>query len=119
MAPARPAFAIVRKWAAFRSRELFLSAVGYRICWFPVICCRRFLETGEIVVQASRLRAGGTPAPQIQRIHMAKSGSRKKLPREVAVINADNCTGCEASLEVCPVDCIYKVQGETIPILQS
>ena len=50
---------------------------------------------------------------------MAKSGSRKKLPKEVAVINADNCTGCEACLEVCPVDCIYKVSGETIPILQS
>ena len=37
---------------------------------------------------------------------MAKSGGRKKLPKEVAVINADNCTGCESCLEVCPVDCI-------------
>jgi electron transport complex protein RnfB len=37
----------------------------------------------------------------------------------VAVINADNCTGCEACLEVCPVDCIYKVAGSTIPVLQS
>lgn len=50
---------------------------------------------------------------------MAKSGARKKLPKEVAVINADNCTGCEACLEVCPVDCIYKVPGETIGVLQS
>jgi electron transport complex protein RnfB len=41
---------------------------------------------------------------------MAKQGPRKKLPKEVAVINADNCTGCEACLEVCPVDCIYKNQ---------
>src|SRR5437899_5798972 len=41
---------------------------------------------------------------------MAKSGSRKKLPKELAVINADNCTGCEACLEVCPVDCIVKIQ---------
>jgi len=32
---------------------------------------------------------------------MAKK--RKKLPKEVAIINADNCTGCEACLEVCPV----------------
>ena len=39
---------------------------------------------------------------------MAKAGSRKKLPKEVAVINADNCTGCEACLEVCPVDCFYE-----------
>ncbi len=50
---------------------------------------------------------------------MAKSGSRKKLPKEVAVINADNCTGCESCLEVCPVDCIIKVPGETIGVLQS
>ena len=50
---------------------------------------------------------------------MAKSGARKKLPKEVAVINADNCTGCEACLEVCPVDCIYKVAGDTMPVLQS
>ncbi len=41
---------------------------------------------------------------------MAKQGPRKKLPKELAVINADNCTGCEACLEVCPVDCIMKIQ---------
>jgi electron transport complex protein RnfB len=37
---------------------------------------------------------------------MAKEGPRKKVPKELAVINADNCTGCESGLEVCPVDCI-------------
>lgn len=37
---------------------------------------------------------------------MAKQGPRKKLPKEVAIINADNCTGCESCREVCPVDCI-------------
>lgn len=41
---------------------------------------------------------------------MAKQSPRKKLPKELAVINADNCTGCEACLEVCPVDCIIKIQ---------
>ena len=41
---------------------------------------------------------------------MAKAGPRKKLPKELAVINADNCTGCESCLEVCPVDCISKIQ---------
>ena len=41
---------------------------------------------------------------------MAKQGPRKKLPKELAVITADNCTGCEACLEVCPVDCITKIQ---------
>ena len=35
-----------------------------------------------------------------------KKGPRKKVPKELAVINADNCTGCESCLEVCPVDCI-------------
>lgn len=40
---------------------------------------------------------------------MAKQGPRKKVPKEVAIINADNCTGCESCLEVCPVDCISVV----------
>lgn len=52
---------------------------------------------------------------------MAKGAgkARKKLPKELAVIRADNCTGCEACIEVCPVDCIYKVPGEDQPGLQT
>jgi electron transport complex protein RnfB len=52
---------------------------------------------------------------------MAKGAgkARKKLPRELAVIYADNCTGCEACIEVCPVDCIYKVPGDDQPGLQT
>jgi electron transport complex protein RnfB len=49
----------------------------------------------------------------------AAAKPRKKLPKELAVIVADNCTGCEACVEVCPVDCIYKVPGEDMPGLQS
>jgi electron transport complex protein RnfB len=52
---------------------------------------------------------------------MAKGAgkARKKLPKELAVVFADNCTGCEACIEVCPVDCIYKIPGEDLPPLQS
>jgi electron transport complex protein RnfB len=52
---------------------------------------------------------------------MAKAAGkpRKKLPKELAVVRADNCTGCEACIEVCPVDCIYKLPGEDQPSLQS
>ncbi|MEX1039002.1 MAG: 4Fe-4S binding protein [Pirellulaceae bacterium] len=39
-----------------------------------------------------------------------KKAPRKKLPKTLAVINADNCTGCESCLEVCPVDCIIKIE---------
>ena len=51
---------------------------------------------------------------------MAKGAGqkRKKLPKELAVVYADNCTGCEACIEVCPVDCIYKVPGVDQPTVQ-
>ena len=45
-----------------------------------------------------------------------KKAPRKKVPKELAVIHADNCTGCESCLEVCPVDAIElkKIDGIAI-----
>lgn len=45
--------------------------------------------------------------------------AKKKFFKELAVINADGCTGCDACIEVCPVDCIYKVPGENLAGLQA
>jgi electron transport complex protein RnfB len=34
---------------------------------------------------------------------------KKKTPKIIAVVNPDNCTGCEACVPFCPVDCIEHV----------
>jgi Pyruvate/2-oxoacid:ferredoxin oxidoreductase delta subunit len=36
----------------------------------------------------------------------AKITRKKKKPKEIAVVIPDNCTGCEACVSFCPVDCI-------------
>jgi formate hydrogenlyase subunit 6/NADH:ubiquinone oxidoreductase subunit I len=36
---------------------------------------------------------------------------RKKVPPKLAVINQNGCTGCEACIVFCPVDCIEIVPG--------
>ena len=35
--------------------------------------------------------------------------AKKKLPKVLALLDEDMCTGCEACLVVCPVDCIALV----------
>ena len=50
----------------------------------------------------------------------SQNAPRKKLPKELAVIDADNCTGCGACVEVCPAGCIVKVeQHPDAPGMQS
>jgi ferredoxin len=41
----------------------------------------------------------------------AQKPPRKKSPPKLAVINQSGCTGCEACIVFCPVDCIEIVPG--------
>ena len=40
---------------------------------------------------------------------------RAKVPKQVAVIEQSGCTGCEACISFCPVDCIEIVPGPEFP----
>lgn len=37
--------------------------------------------------------------------------AKKKLPKVLALLDEDMCTGCEACMVVCPVDCISTIPG--------
>jgi len=40
---------------------------------------------------------------------------KRKLPKQLAILDEDLCTGCEACLTVCPVDCIDKIRDPDNP----
>ena len=45
-----------------------------------------------------------------------KIGFKKKRPKSVAVVDEDNCTGCQVCIPFCPVDCIEPVPKEKYDI---
>lgn len=50
------------------------------------------------------------------RANMAEKPVRKiKVPKVLAVIDQSGCTGCEACVQFCPVDCIELVPGPQFP----
>ena len=40
---------------------------------------------------------------------------KKKLPKQLAILDEDLCTGCDACVVVCPVDCIDKMSDPHHP----
>lgn len=45
--------------------------------------------------------------------------ARKVVPKIVAVIDADACSGCRACVEICPVACIDPVSGDLHPSVSA
>src|SRR3989338_7509304 len=47
-----------------------------------------------------------------------KIASKKKKPKLIALVDEDNCTGCQVCVPFCPVDCISPVPDDkyNIPI---
>ena len=46
-----------------------------------------------------------------------KINHKKKKPKLIAVVDEDNCTGCQVCVPFCPVDCIEPVAKDKYEIL--
>jgi Pyruvate/2-oxoacid:ferredoxin oxidoreductase delta subunit len=61
------------------------------------------METPEKAGPAAAESASAAPARPVPR--------KPRKPRPKALIDENGCTGCEACIVVCPVDCIVKLPG--------
>jgi formate hydrogenlyase subunit 6/NADH:ubiquinone oxidoreductase subunit I len=58
----------------------------------------------------AKKRADATKAEMLE-----KPERKIKVPKTLAVIDQSGCTGCEACVQFCPVDCIELVPGPEFP----
>ena len=72
-------------------------------------------SAGETSPPAAAPASAGTNPPPAS-VAAAKPAARKpRKPRPKAIINENGCTGCEACITVCPVDCIVKIPNPETP----
>jgi Pyruvate/2-oxoacid:ferredoxin oxidoreductase delta subunit len=57
------------------------------------------------------------PTPSVAPPKAAAPARKPRKPRPKAIINENGCTGCEACITVCPVDCIVKIPNPALPEL--
>jgi Pyruvate/2-oxoacid:ferredoxin oxidoreductase delta subunit len=70
-------------------------------------------------------KAQPAPAPSAPTVAAAPAAKpaaaaparKPRKPRPKAIINENGCTGCEACITVCPVDCIVKIPNPAQPEL--
>ena len=51
------------------------------------------------------------PVVRASPLESSHAMAKKKLPKVLALLDEDMCTGCEACMTVCPVDCISSIPG--------